>query len=249
MGDRADSNAIRKAAGKSRAFALSVASVLLATVVVAGGHFLARHQERLLVAERTEAETERDQLADALREARLTAPRLRLEELATLPLISEFVDVSMRWPDGQEVQELEAYLQTVLNAAVAETGLAQISLTSLNGDKLLTATNITKPADERFNPTIVADIPDINQPASVAGKLEGFLAASELTMLAKPNADVPQSTASVPGTLSRYGFGNGTPSLGIPTTTRLLSIIAAIALVVIGLAGSLHLRRQSKQQG
>lgn len=244
MRERAHKTAIRNKPAKSRALVLAAASILLGGVVVAGGHFLAEHQERLLFAERALAESERDQLVDALRAARLTAPRLRLEELATLPLISEFVDVTERWPDGEEVQELQAYLQTVLNAAVAETGLAQISLMGQNGEKLITATNITKPAEDFSGPAIVADIPDINQPASVAGQLAGFLAAGELTVLTRPDAAAPQSTASA----SRAGDGSGTQSFGIPATTRLLSVIAAIALVVIGLAGSLHLSRQSNQQ-
>jgi len=245
MRERAHNTVIRKTPGKTRAIALAVASCLLATVVLAGGHLLAEHQERLLLAERSVAESERDQLVDALREARLTAPRLRLEELATLPLVSEFVDVTERWPEGQEVQELQAYLQTVLNAAVAETGLAQISLMGPDGENLLTATNITKKSGGSSGPAIVADIPDINQPTIVAGQLTGFLAPSELTMLTRPNEATPQSTASVQPAAS--GDSGNAHSFTIPATTRLLSVIAAVALLVIGLAGSLHLRRQSNQ--
>ncbi|MEO1110738.1 MAG: hypothetical protein AAFY05_00345 [Pseudomonadota bacterium] len=242
MRERADNSAIRKRPGKSRARTLAVATCLLAAVVVAGGHFLAEHQERLLVAERAVAENERGQLVNALREARLTAPRLRLEELATLPLISEFVDVTERWPDGQEVRELKAYLQTVLNAAVAETGLAQITLMGADGTNLLTATNITKAADELSGPALVADIPDINQPSSVSGKLAGFVAASEMAMLTTQNAIAPTSTASV------SSDGDSARSLAIPATTRWLSVVAAIAIVMIGLAASLHLSRQSEHR-
>lgn len=245
MRDQAQSSAIRKMPGRTRAIALALSTCLLAAIVLAGGHFLADHQEKRLVAERAVVESERDLLVDALREARLTAPRLRLEELATLPLISEFVDVAERWPEGEEVRELEAYLQTVLNAAVAETGLAQITLTGRDGEKLLTATNITKPSGEFSSPAVSADIPDINKPASVSGKLAGFLAASELTMLTRLNAVAPQSTAGLPASKSD---GDSADWLSIPATTRLLSVVAAIALVVIGLAGSMHLRRQSSRQ-
>ncbi len=245
MRERIHNTAIRKMRGRPRAIVLAVASCLLAAIVISGGHFLAEHQEKLLAAERADAESERDQLVDALQEARLTAPRLRLEELATLPLISEFVDVTERWPDGQEVQELEAYLQTVLNAAVAETGLAQISLMGLDGNTLLTATNITKAADELSGPTLVADVPDISRPADVAGRLEGFLSSNELTMLTMQGAAEPQSTANT----ARTAASDGAYGLAIPATTRWLSVIAGLAIVVIGLAGSLHLSRQTERQG
>nr|WP_319382599.1 hypothetical protein [uncultured Roseibium sp.] len=241
MRDRADSTAIReKTSGNARALVLAAVSCLFAIGVVAGGHFLAEHQETVLRTERAKAEFERGHLVEALRDAHLTAPRLRLEELATLPLVSEFVDVSDRWPNGEEAQELAAYLKSVLSAAAAETGLARISMLDQDGRELLAATNFTRAEDENPGLTIEADIPDINTPTEVAGKLSGIVANGNMTLLTEPNAVSARTTASVSSS-AEIGAESTSP-FGIPATTRLLSLVAAMAIVVIGLAGCLHLR-------
>lgn len=244
MRDRADSTAIReKTSGNARALVLGAVSCLFAIGVVAGGHFLAEHQETVLRTERAKAEDERGHLVEALRDAHLTAPRLRLEELATLPLVSEFVDVSDRWPDGEEAKELAAYLKTVLSAAATETGLARISLLDQSGRELLSATNFTRDADENPGLMIEADIPDINTPTDVAGKLAGVVANGDMTMLTERNAASARTTASV-STSADTGADGATP-IGIPATTRLLSLAAAIAIVFVGFAGCLHLRSRA----
>ncbi|WP_421983539.1 hypothetical protein [Roseibium sp.] len=244
MRDRADSTAIReKTTGNARALVLAAVSCLFAISVVAGGHFLAEHQETVLRTERAKAEDERGHLVEALRDAHLTAPRLRLEELATLPLISEFVDVSDRWPDGEEAKELAAYLETVLSAAAAETGLARISLLDQNGMELLSATNFTRDADENPGLMIEADIPDINTPTDVAGKLAGVVANGDMTLLTGRHAASARTTASI-STSADTGADAVSP-IGIPATTRLLSLAAAIAIVFVGFAGCLHLRSRA----
>ena len=221
---------------------LGAISCLLAVAVVAGGFLLVNHQEAVLSAEHIQIAEERGLLIDELEKSRLNGPQLRLEELATLPLVSEFVDLSSRLPDSTETRELRDYLQTVLEAASIETGLERITILDDNGHELLVAGDLLSNAPALERHELSAVVRAIDDPEKVEGKLAGYIPKNGIPTLLPTDATSPSTTAGLSS--SKPYLSNAQTTSVIPRTTRYLALIAGIAIAVSGLTGAFLLRRR-----
>jgi len=78
--------------------------------------------------------------------------------------------------------------------------------------------------------------------AKAAGKIAGYVPKTAMSMLLPSDTNSPTSTAGISSSTSA---NSGTRAvLDIPGTTRLLSLVAGIAIAFFGLSGAVLLRRQ-----
>ncbi|POF31662.1 hypothetical protein [Roseibium marinum] len=247
MSDRHQSATIRNPLRISAAFGLGLGGCLLGAGLALGGFALAERQQSLLDARLTATSQERDLLVGALKDAWLTGPRLRLEELAALPLIPEYLSIAENRPDSVDAKELEDYLRTVLEAAGRETGLQRIALVSANGSELLAAENPAAASPDAKAVQVEAVVYDFDDPQTPAGRLTGALADSSLTILPPDSATGTDTTASTAGGPARPGSLDAN-SFGVADLTRLLAALAGIATALFGLTGAALLRTRQAQR-
>ncbi|MCR9285268.1 hypothetical protein [uncultured Roseibium sp.] len=241
MSDEPQSAAIRKSYQISPALCLGLGGCLLGVAIALAGHFLADRQEADLRKNIFISEQKQQQLIVALHDATLNAPRLHLEELANLPLFAEYIDLFHDDPAGRDAVELKNYLQTVLEAAVADTGLGEILLTSQDGVILIAARNLTLGADDMLSTQVAAVVKELNGSENVAGQLIGALSESELTLL-PALADGSDTTASVSSeTNDTYSYLSH-----IASSTRFLALAAGLATALLALTGTALLRRSRR---
>ncbi|MES0881524.1 hypothetical protein [Roseibium sp. SCP14] len=240
MANEPQSAVIRKSSGISPALCLALGGCLLGAGIAAGGFALAIDQKTALEKQSAMASLERERLVEALSNAQLTVPRLRLEELASLPLIPEYLAIVAEQPDSVDAQELKSYLQTVLDAASEETGLARIALEAADGTELLVAENPATSSATAENPRLEAAVPDFEDFNKTDGLLAGYLPESTMNVLLPQGTDGAEVTSS---TSSAFAAHNAAVS-EIPERTRLLAILAGLASAIVGLSGATLLRRQ-----
>lgn len=246
MVDQPESAAIRKPRRLSPPLLVATGGCLLGIAIAAGGHLVAERQEASLAAQTSGFLEERRVLSEALEEAMLTAPRLRLEELASLPLVSEFVALSDAQPDSPDAADLKAYLQTVLDAAIEETGLARIALETNEGALLLASQN---PATDAGNsspnaPGITADVPGYSDPDTTIGRLNASVPESRIAVLAPADGTNSAITAGISDT----GMSGTPAAAGIPSATRMLAIAAGLAAALFGILASALLRKAARPE-
>lgn len=227
----------------SPALGLAVAGCVLGGGIATGGFFLANQQEAELLAREEAHVKERDRLTEALREARLTAPRLRLEELAGLALVPEFLDLAANDPGGVDAQELNTYLTTVLEAALDETGMAKLTLAGADGTELIAVNSpVSSPAtDQAFS--IKVPISDFYGSDAASGQLTGVIAAENITFLASP---IPVETTASTGKQT----GEGLPSemgQSLADRIRLLGIAGGLAVAFFGIFSANLARRKPSE--
>ncbi|WP_156510594.1 hypothetical protein [Labrenzia sp. OB1] len=243
MSDREQSATIRKPLQISAAFGLGLGGILVGSGLALGGFALAEKQQALLEAREIAVSQERDLLVSALKDVWLTGPRLRLEELAALPLIPEYLSIAETRPNSADARELEDYLRTVLDAAGRETGLQRIALLSADGSEVLAAENTAAAPTDAKTVEVEAVVYDFNDPQSPAGRLTGALPDGSLTILPPDGPTGTNLTASTAGSPAWAGpeanaFG------GVADLTRLLAILAGIATALCGLTGAALLRNR-----
>lgn len=243
MEDRPQNASIRSGLQLSSSLGLILLAGVLGAGITVGGFVLAGYQDRLLQAREVDFAAERAKLSDALRHARLTAPRLRLEELANLPLVAEYISLAADEPDSTDTKELYSYLQTVLEATLEESGLANLNLSSVAGDRLITvsAPQVTSSDNEAF--TVEVAVPDVYGSGETVGRLSGAIASEAAAVLASPYPIAVETTASIqerPGRWSSLG-----PALPPSDLTRLLAIIGGLITALVGLLGAGLLRRHN----
>lgn len=239
MSDRPESAAIRKPHVVSPALGLAVGGCLLGTVIAAGGHVLADRQKAALDTSAAAKAEELQVLQSALTDVSMTAPRLRLEELASLPLVPEFLFLAQDQPDSLDAEELKTYLQSVLDAAIQETGLSRIALVSAAGEELILAETLLSEDGDSSSLEVRAQIKDFEGSGEDAGYLTGVLPASKVLVLAPQSTSETQVTAST----TQDRLSDGGSGLDIPASTRLLSLVAGLVTALIGLLGAVLLRR------
>jgi hypothetical protein len=242
MVDQPQSAVIRDGRRVSPALVLVVAGCALGAGIAFAGHLVADRQQAALSAERATLVRERDLLQAALAEAMTTGPRLRLEELAGLPLISEFLFYAAGQPDGPEARELADYLSDVLAAAGEETGLVRVVLETAKGEILLDYTAPT--AGDGANETQVLEAPvaSLEDPEAQAGRLVGYLPRAAVALL--PPADHPagpDETTSLKTTPAAEGDA-------LAAGTRLFALLAGLGVALFGavagaVSGRLNIRR------
>jgi hypothetical protein len=242
MENRPESAAIRNRIWASPALCLAAAGCILGGGLAFGGFQLADKQDAALKTQTASYSAHQDTLKSALREARLTGPRLRLEELATLPLVPEYLAISAEQPDSLDAEELNAYLQTVLDAALQETGLARITLETSDGHTLIDALNQTTKSSGTSGTKLQAVVLSLDGNPDPEGQLTGYLAANDMKLLAAPNTELTETTASI-GNRS-HDQAIGSLELSIPQATRLLALFGGIGTALMGLFGAFLLRRQ-----
>lgn len=244
MVDQPETAAIRKSGRPSLPLLLAAGGCLLGLAIAVGGHLVAEHQETALAAQTSAFLEERRLLSEALEEAQLTAPRLRLEELASLPLVSEFVSLSEDQPDSADTEDLRAYLQTVLDAAIQETGLSRIVLETVDGTLLLASDNPAADTGgtQSGGPAIGASVPGYSDPDATVGRLTGSVPESRIAILAPGDGTSGDITAST-GAAGKPGTSDPT---GIPSSTRLLAVAAGLAVALFGLLAGALLRRDAR---
>ncbi|MES0810625.1 hypothetical protein ABLO27_14175 [Roseibium sp. SCPC15] len=208
--------------------------------IVVGGFTLAEGQRTALEEHAASRAVVHQQLISALSEARLTVPRLRLEELATLPLIPEYLAIASKHPDSEDTVELENYLRTILNAASEETGLERITLETVDGTELLASGQSPASAPITETPRLEADVLDFEDLKSVSGKLAGYLPESAMSVLLPQAGEGVEVTSSI----SASGAGSASSISTIPDRTRLLAILGGLASAMLGLLGAVLMKRQ-----
>jgi len=221
---------------------MALGGCLLGAGIAVGGFVLADWQQSQLDARQAATARQHAILLDALQEEMLNGPRLRLEELAALPLVPEFLTLTDEQPDGVDAQELKNYLQTVLEAAGQETGLKRIALVSAGGDELLATENPAAGSFGEDAPQLEAIVYDLDDPERPVGQLTGLLPDSTLTVLLPESTAASDITASIE--TGSTGDGNPPSATGIPGTTRLLATLAGLAAVLLGLTSAALLRNR-----
>ena len=240
MSDRPQSAAIRKFQVFSPALGLAVGGCLLGTVIAIGGHVLADRQQAALQAEAAATADKLLVLQSALTDVSLTAPRLRLEELAKLPLVPEFLFLAQTQPDSVDAEELKTYLQSVLNAAIQETGLSRIALVSKAGEELILAETLLSETKDSASVDVHALVESFDGSGQTAGQLTGSLPESAITVLAPQGPADTRTTASIATDRAPTAAMAG---LDIPASTRFLSLAAGFATALVALLGAVLLRR------
>ncbi|WP_298965831.1 hypothetical protein [uncultured Roseibium sp.] len=238
MVDQIKSAAIRKPSKLSSALCLGIGGCLLGALIAGSGVYLAASQEKQVSRQITVLQAERSQLLEALSEARLTAPRLRLQELASLPLLSEYLEIAKEQPDSLDARELKNYLQTVLDTAGEETGFGRIALETSDGDVLLISESFAAGSEIAETPKLEAAVPGFDNPDTTIGRIAGYLPESTLTILLPDSTSGTDVTASTPS--ETEGLAN---QLGAPIATRILAIVAGLATAMLGLFGAALLRK------
>ncbi|MET1411006.1 hypothetical protein ABVF61_02000 [Roseibium sp. HPY-6] len=228
------------------ALCLALVSCVLSACVVAGGYLLADRQRSTLVSEEKAALEQREKLVSALEDASLIRPRLRLEELATLPLVPEFVALAIAQPESLETRELETYLLTVLEAAGRETGLARIALVDAQGAEILSTGGAASKPEAGPEKMVEAVVEDFENPGTPAGKIKGYISRETETILLAQDGNAPSTTSSIPGGASLLSGGKAL--VEIPNTTRSLAIIAGLSVLGTGFAGAFLLRRRRHRE-
>lgn len=229
--------AIRLRSKKASAAALALGACVLGAAVAGGGVWLAERQDRVLTAQETRQQEDRAQLIDALREARLTGPQLRLQELAALPLMPDYLQIAADQPGSLDAQELNAYLTTVLEAALEETGLARMVLQGADGTALIDAARLG--VDQQPGLDVLAletPVPALDGSGEPAGQLIGVLSAQEVALLAPAGEGSPETTASS-GAAPAESDDNQTQSF------RLFALLAGLMTAMVGLIGAALVRR------
>jgi hypothetical protein len=237
MVDQPQSAVIREGRRVSPALVLVVAGCALGAGIAFAGHLVADRQQAALSAERANLARERDLLQAALSEAMTTGPRLRLEELAGLPLISEFLFYAAGQPDGPEARELADYLSDVLAAAGEETGLVRVALETEKGEVLLDYTGPAAGAGSMRTEVLEAHVASLEDPETQAGRLVGYLPMAEVALLppAEPSAGTDE-TASVTAATATQGDA-------LASGTRLFAFLAGLGVAVFGAVGGAVLGR------
>lgn len=237
MKKQSQSKLIRGTRARTPALYLAVASCVLSAGVISGGYLLANWQRSALLAEEKVASEQRAKLVSALEDANLLRPRLRLEELATLPLVPEFVELAADQPESLETRELQAYLLTVLEAASVETGLARIALLDAQGVEILSTEGSVSAPEAIPGKMVEAVVEDFENPGTSAGKIKGYISRQAGTMLPQ-DGNAPSTTASV------KPFSESKALADIPNSTRALSLMTGLSVLAIGLAGAFLLHRR-----
>ncbi|TYC56437.1 hypothetical protein FMN50_11025 [Rhodobacterales bacterium] len=242
MAARPQSTAIRRAKRDPAPLRVAAGGCLLGIAITTAGFVLADHQDRMLSAGRTVASEERSVLINAVNKAALTAPRLRLEELAAMPLVTEFIALAENQPQSTDARELRAYLKNVLAAATEETGLARIALETADGTELIASSNPV--ADTTGSKGLFVEAPlaaDAGFPRTT-GRLTGEVPHGRFEILPPPGAD---------GTTMTGSTGTEQTSAGaffqedIPAGTRLLSGLAGLCVALFGGVAAVLLHRRS----
>jgi len=241
MAERPQTGAIRRPSKVSPSLLIGAGGCLLGAVIVIGGLWLAERQETAL--HRREAAVLRDRklLTQALTEANLTAPRLRLEELAALPLVPELLGLAGDRQASLEARELKHYLQTVLDATLLETGLSRIALEMPDGSAVISADRPAASVSGTDTPQIDAVVFSLDDPDRPAGRLTGYVPNTKLAVL--PPRDTAGSTLTASTDFSTQREEQ--QSVAISNTTRLLAALAGGAVTLFGLFSALLLRERT----
>jgi|GEM_PF-1805550 len=243
MSDHPSSASIRFTFRLTPSFCLALGGLTLSASIIIGGQLLAAGQQAALDARANAFAGQQEQLLTALQHAILTAPRLRLEELAALPLVAEFVQIAHEDPESTDTQELRDYLQTVLSAAIEETGLSRIVLVSESGEELIAAEHLLSSAEDGANLEISASVESFSGSGTKAGHLAGYLPERDLKLVPSEAGNGAQSTAGIADAANAEASGLEA-GLDIPASTRLLSLAAGLVTALTALLGAALLKRQ-----
>jgi len=242
MVDQPQSSVIREGRRVSPALLITVAGCVLGAGIALSGYLVAERQQAAFEADRATAVRERDMLRTALSEAMTRGPRLRLEELASLPLIPEFLFYAAEQPQGPEARELADYLSDVLAAAGEETGLVRVVLETAQGEALLDYSAPTAGDGLAKTRVLEAAVASLEDPETQAGRLIGHLPEAAVALLPpQGSAGGGDETASVNAATARQG---DTLAAG----TRLFALLAGLGVAVFGavagaVSGRLNTRR------
>ncbi|MEM9635181.1 MAG: hypothetical protein AAGA50_27905 [Pseudomonadota bacterium] len=201
---------------------------------------MAENQKTALEEDATKNAAIHQQLESALTEARLTVPRLRLEELAALPLIPEYLAIASKHPGSEDAVELENYLRTILKATSEETGLERITLETVDGTELLASGQSLSTTPIAEHPRLEANILDFEDLKSTSGKLAGYLPESTMDVLLPHSGEGVEVTSST----SNSETDEASSFSSIPDRTRLLAILGGLSSAVLGLLGAALIKRQ-----
>ncbi|WP_321341259.1 hypothetical protein [Breoghania sp.] len=215
-----------------------IAAAALGILVAATGYLVQKSAEAARIeaqdTARSDAADTRLTLARTLLKHSLVTSAQRLEELANLPLLAEFLDLAATDPKGGDTAELKAYLDEALKAASQSPDIAALIALSASGEALLaigeiageqpkpdpgkTILVVSTPEGETAALWLQAEIPPLDGGAGSAGFL-----------IAQMPDDILQSlkAAQVAVSLARQDAG-ATPAEGI-AGSRLGPLVLSVA--------------------
>ncbi|WP_415715754.1 hypothetical protein [Roseibium sp.] len=191
------------------------------------GFFLADWQQGQLEATETRYSQDRAGLIRSLEEARQSAPRSRLEELAGLPLLAESISLSAVQSGSEDARDVGDYIGSALSAAREETDFSRIILQSADGEVLLIAEGNPPAVVASGQTSLEALVFDLEGDNQVAGKLIGFL---------------PAVTAPKLNDVAGSDFRS---SRDIPRMTRVFGVLAGALIAGFALVGAFASRRRT----
>jgi hypothetical protein len=244
MTDESRSATVRGRPQHTYILSLAVGSCLIGLVVAIAGFLLADWQSALLQTNSRHHDHERTRLISLLEDARLRMPRLRLEELASLPLLSEFISLSETHPDAGDAQELRSYIHSMFNSAREELGLTRIVLQSVQGVNLLISEHETVSSNESSETALETVVFDFVDSITPAGMLIGYVpqVASEQRFVGDTSGARPSQGGAVAQAIDKEIMSDQ----DVPKATRLFAGISGLAISIIGLCCALILRRQKR---
>lgn len=201
--------------------------------VILAGFFLADWQQTQLQVSENRNLQEHESLIRSLEEARQSAPRSRLEELATLPLLAEFMALSADQPDSLDAKEVGEYLRSALEVAREETGLFRIILQTGEGEPLLLAGESEKGNAEVKGTRLEAAVLDFEGGSLPAGNLIGFLPS-----VSYGSAVTDQKSGNESGLEKRM-------SRDVPRMTRYFAVLAGFLIAGTAVLGAFATRRRN----
>lgn len=212
------------------ALALALGGCLLGALVTGGGVWLADQQKSVLAHQSAAWQEERAQLQCALRQAHLTGPRLRLAELAAMPLVPEYLHFATENPGGRDARELGDYLRRVLEAVLEESGLTRLTLETAAGTALIdvSAGAAMSPPDAG-QLGLQAPVLSLTNRSEQIGQLTASLAAKD-TALLLPAGDKQEA--------SRDASPSARDQARLFTVFLAFALLAGVATAATGVCGA-----------
>lgn len=128
-----------------------------------------------------EARAQAEALGQSLVDTQLAAITRRLDEIAALPLLAEFVELTRTAPEGPDAAELKAYLSDVLDSTRGELDTREVRIVDDTGKLLLASGTMPEEAQEPLHWS--APIPSSSGADASAGRIIVSISSDRFAVL------------------------------------------------------------------